>query len=66
MIPALYVGHGGFSFHAISASLYAAVVGYSIFLLDHSQTYDLVAVVDKFVDEPLQRVDGVFVFVEAA
>jgi hypothetical protein len=53
VIPTLYVGHGGFSFYAISPRLHASVVGYGVFLLDHSQTYDLVAVVDEFVDKPL-------------
>jgi len=53
MISTLYVGHGVVSLHTIPTSLYAAVSCYCILLLDHSETYYFITVVDELVDEPL-------------
>jgi len=62
----LYVGHGVVRLHAIPTSLYAAVSCYCILLLDDSETYYFISVVDELVDEPLKGVYRVLVLVETA
>lgn len=65
-IARLYVLHGGICFLLVPSSFYTAVACYGVFLLHHSKTHDLVTIVHKLVDQPLQRIRRVLVLVETA
>lgn len=66
VIPALYVLHGGLGFYAVTSCFYTAVSSDGVFLFYHSKTHNLVAIINKLIDEPLQRIYRVLVLVKAA